>query len=366
MVSANNDPFISPGCIACTGPCNSKTFFNTLKCHKNCYYCFNPNQRDYEKWSRERYPWKQELRNDYESGIVYDCLSLTGGEPLLFFDDVVDFVSYTKQLYPSSHVRLYTSGELPNEKRATLLSKAGLDEIRFSIKFEDSVETQNLVLLNIEQANSIIKDVMVEMPVIPGSTTWMKELIASLDTIGIAGINLLEFCFPYNSWNEFKRRGFTIKNPPYGILYDYNYAGGLPVADSEEGALELMLFALKNGFNMGLHYCSLENKHRSEMRQRNATDASTSPCHELDQKDFLIKTIKVFGDEREITCKVLTSAECIHMIENSSEQSISFHPKFLRHLDNVPVNPLVSMNVLGQKDGVGYLRELALEVAKSR
>ena len=39
---------ISPACIACQTGVGSATFFVSLQCHRDCYYCFNPNQEDYE------------------------------------------------------------------------------------------------------------------------------------------------------------------------------------------------------------------------------------------------------------------------------------------------------------------------------
>ena len=35
---------ISPACVACQTGEGSATFFVSLQCHRDCYYCFNPNQ----------------------------------------------------------------------------------------------------------------------------------------------------------------------------------------------------------------------------------------------------------------------------------------------------------------------------------
>ena len=39
---------ISPACEACQLGVGSATFFISLRCHRSCFYCFNPNQEDYE------------------------------------------------------------------------------------------------------------------------------------------------------------------------------------------------------------------------------------------------------------------------------------------------------------------------------
>ena len=96
-------------------------------------------------------------------------------------------------------------------------------------------------------------DVMVEMPVIPGARTHLQQLFRQFEDVGIDGINLLEFCFPFCNWDEFARRGLTLKNPPFEVMYDYGYSGGLAVAGSEELALELMLWALDEDLGFGMH-----------------------------------------------------------------------------------------------------------------
>ena len=53
VVARNNDKSIyinriSPSCVACQTGIGSSTFFISLKCHRDCFYCFNPNQENYE------------------------------------------------------------------------------------------------------------------------------------------------------------------------------------------------------------------------------------------------------------------------------------------------------------------------------
>ena len=109
----------------------------------------------------------------------------------------------------------------------------------------------------------------VEMPVVPAELERMKLLLRQLDDLGVRGINLLELCYPHRNWGDFARRGLALKNPPFEVLYDYGYAGGMAVAGSEEACLELVLFALDEGLSLGVHCCTLDNKNRDQMLQRN-------------------------------------------------------------------------------------------------
>ena len=197
-------------------------------------------------------------------------------------------------------MRMYTSGDLLDEAGAKRLAEAGLREIRFSVKNDDGPEMQKRVLDAMALAGDFIEDVMVEMPIVPGTGDEMRELMRGFVAAGIDGMNLLEFCFPFARWEDSAERGFEVRNPPFDVMYDYSYSGGLPIAGSEELALELMLFAIDEGLGFGLHYCSLDNKHRSEMRLRNERGANMTPILTFDEGDFFLKCAKVYGDRKSV------------------------------------------------------------------
>lgn len=351
----------SKACVECTGSNGSETFSTTFKCHRDCYFCFNHNQADYDTFFREGCPWEEGLeRSARENEGKLACVGLTGGEPLLILDDSVRFLEKAREAFPGAHMRMYTSGDLLTEEAAIRLRDAGLEEIRFSVKDFDPEDLQERVLAAMELAKRYIPDVMVEMPIIPGTADRMKSLFKRFDEIGIKGINMLEFCFPFCNWEEFDKRGLLIRNPPFPIMYDYGYSGGLPIAGSEELILELMRYGMDEGLKFGMHYCSLENKHRSEMRQMNERGARIHPCFEFDRGDFFLKTAKVFGPDRDAAVRMLQALGCKDFMANDSEGSVSFPPRFAPQLKGTGVTPVASVCVL-EKDGKGsFLREVGL------
>ena len=137
---------------------------------------------------------------------------------------------------------------------------------------------------------------MVEMPVIPGTVNRMKALLDKLELANVDGINLLEFLFPLINPLEYRERGFKIKYRPYEVFYNYTYAGGLPISGSEENCLELLLYGISNSFKMGMHYCSLENKLFSQIYNQNI-NTKLLDYEVFSQKDFFIKTAKVYGNQ---------------------------------------------------------------------
>ena len=359
--------WLSKACVECTGVNGSETFSTTFKCHRNCYFCFNFNLADYDKYVQCGCPWEQELAAAHEAtGGKLAVIGLTGGEPLLNLDDSIAFLKRAGELFPNAHKRMYTSGDLLTPDGAKRLAQAGLDEIRFSIKQDDPCQLRETVLDNMKMAASYIKDVVVEMPIVPDTKEVMKDWMRRFAQNGIKGMNLLEFCFPFHSWEEFDKRGFALKNPPFDEMFDYGYSGGLAVAGSEELALELMVWALDEGLGFGLHYCSLENKHRSEIRQMNEPARNVHPIFEFDESDFFVKTAKVFGAQRDAARQILLDAQVQDVVEDDDDDTIAFAPRYASLFDGTDISPMIAFNVLDRDEQGRFLREVALKPYTSR
>lgn len=294
--------WLSPACLACRRGVGSETFFVSLQCTRQCYFCFNPNQADYELYTHEKRDIAGELRERHRAGARYRCLAVTGGEPLLHPEEVLDFLRTARELYPEAHLRLYTNGDLLDDAMIDRLAEAGLDELRLSVKPFEIEEDRERLYERLAAAVPRIPAVMVEMPVIPGSLDEMKGVLVRLDQLGAKGINLLEFCFPLFNAEEFRRRGFKLRRRPYPVLYNFWYAGGLPVAGSERECMDLLRFAADEGLALGVHYCSLDNKHTTQLYQQNRwfdvwNGAAQYPWVTFDDNDLLLKSARAFGLE---------------------------------------------------------------------
>lgn len=305
--------WISPACEACRTGLRTATFFVSLKCTRSCWFCFNPNQRDYERFLHEERDIASELRAAHERGFEYDCLAVTGGEPFLHQEKVLDFLHVARELYPKAHLRIYTCGDMVDEPLLERLRDAGLDELRFSVKLDDDFEIQGHVLTVLAQAVKVLPSVVVEMPAFPGSLSQMKELLLRLDEAGVSGINLLELCFPLHNAEAFAQRGLKLRKRPYRVLYDYWYGGGIPVAGSEAVALELLSFAAKSRLSMGVHYCSSDNKNTGQLFQQNVpflNGGALTARHAylgVDTRDYCLKCAKAFGAQAKQVAAILES-----------------------------------------------------------
>ncbi len=287
---------ISPACVACQTGVGSATFFTSLKCNRDCFYCFNPNQDNYAYYREHLNDNVAELNAAHKRGQQANHLALTGGEPLLHKPEAIRFFTTAKKNFPGVYTRLYTSGDYVDREILAALKETQLDEIRFSIRMRDLERGNNYVFDRITLAKEYIPHVMVEMPVLPGTFEVMKDVLVNLDRLGVCSINLLELCYPLNNAEIFKEKGLRVKGRPFRVIYDYWYAGGLPIAGSELECLNLIEFALDAGLRLGVHYCSLENKHTGQIYQQNSGH-SGSKIKFFSQRDYYLKSAKVFGED---------------------------------------------------------------------
>lgn len=350
---------LSNACVACTGSKGSKTFLLSLICNRNCYFCFNPNQVNYAEQHQSLSDWRAELDEYDAQGTKASHIALTGGEPLIHRDEALRFFETVHERYPAAHTRLYTTGDGLDASLLVALNKTQLTEMRFSIKMDDTPRAFDRTLGTIALARDYIPQVMVEMPAIPGTEEEMRSLLKRLDELGIYGVNLLEFCYPHHNWPEFSKRGFRVKNPPFPVLYDYGYAGGLPIAGSEELSLRLLDYALDQGMRLGVHYCSLENKHRDEIYQMNVPYAAAFKCYLLDPEDFFLKTIVAFGEDAQQLEPELTKAG-IPCEKDPEDDAIRFSPQYFEKVIDLDVRMFCSYNLVVLQEERAVLRELKL------
>lgn len=352
---------ISDACAACRTGADSYTGFISLRCHRDCYFCFNPNQDEYDLYSRRKKDWERELEWLHARQKTLRHIALTGGEPLLYKDDTVAYFKKARSLWPDIYMRLYTSGDLLDEGTLKQLRETRLNEIRFSLKLEDPPERMEQVYKAMALAREYIPAVMVEMPVLPDSERAMCAILDRLEELEIFGINLLEFCFPFNNAEMFRSRGYALRWPPYKTLYNFWYAGGLPVAGSELLALKLLDYAVKQQYRLNVHYCSLENKHFGQIYMQNTAAPLTDPTYCMSQRDFYLKTVKAFGPDAGRAEQILKKHRRTDYRMDRKLQFIQMSPSCAKLLQKEEMELGISYNVREYRDGEICTRELRID-----
>jgi pyruvate formate-lyase activating enzyme-like uncharacterized protein len=353
---------ISPSCQACAKGEKMLTFDISLKCHRQCFFCFNPNEPGYEYQREHTRDTVAELDALHASGCSFQHLALTGGEPLLFKEETVRFFQRARRNFPDAYTRLYTCGDHLEQETLQALQDARINEIRISIRIEDTGNAKRHTFDQIALAQHYIPNVMVEMPVLPGTLDEMKAILTELDQLGVFGINLLELCFPFHNVDEYRARGYHIRARPFRVLYNYGYVGGVvPVAGSEATCLDLIEFTLEEGLRLGVHYCSLENKHTSQVYFQNLRRFNPKLLH-LSQRDYFLKCAKVFGEGVAPTKQIFDRNGYHDCRFNNAYQFLEFHVSKIKMLDRLNMEVGISTNILEKSEGKVYLRELKVDV----
>jgi uncharacterized protein len=352
---------ISPSCIACQKGVGSATYFISLNCHRNCFYCFNPNQENYTYFTSHERDVCAELVAQSKDGQKLKHIALTGGEPLLHEEKCIDFFRTAKQYFPLAYTRLYTCGDSATEEILQTLAGAGLDEIRFSIRMHDLQKGHRHVFDRLALAKEHIPYVMVEMPVLPGTIEEMKAVLLELERLEIFSINLLEFCYPFTNTDVFKQRGYQVKNPPNRVLYNYWYAGGLPITLSELECLDLVEFAIDKNLQIGVHYCSLENKQTGQIYQQNHGQSIPETSY-FSQKDYFLKSAKVFGEDISPTLEIFKKKKYNRYSLNHEHNFLEFHVGKIKLLKAIDVEIGISTSVIEEREGEKVVRELKVDL----
>jgi pyruvate formate-lyase activating enzyme-like uncharacterized protein len=351
----------SRACEDCRKGYASSTFILTLDCNRDCFFCSNRNQENYEEHLGKIFDIEEEYENYIKNGMKFTSVAVTGGEPLLHPDMCISFYKKVKKTNKRTHTRLYTNGDLLDEKLLEKLSKY-LDEIRISAKDEKGVYDLSDLKEKLVLSKKYIKEVTVEMPVLPDSFDEMAALLNMLEKVEIFSINLLEFLFPWQNAEDYKELGYKIKNRPYKVLYKYNYAGGLPVDGSETTALRLIKYAAERSFNLGVHYCSLENKLTSQIYQQNIL-TKLSPLELMDLEDFFIKTAKTFGEDALKVRNILDENNICYYTFDESNESIEFRVSDICLLEGADVDEIGVSYLVTESNGVSkFLREIDIEI----
>ncbi len=132
------------------GKLNLQWFF-TNKCNFDCSYCKVPNSDSIDMTNEER---KKGLKNIYKK-FRPKSLSITGGEPTIKFDELIDFVSFARRL--GIFISLNTNGSLLNSERIKRLANAGLGYLSISYDGIPKKDNKNnLIFLNEASSYGII------------------------------------------------------------------------------------------------------------------------------------------------------------------------------------------------------------------
>ena len=133
------------------------------------------------------------------------------------------------------------------------------------------------------------------------------------------------------------------------------------MACSELVCLDLLEFAQAERLRLGVHYCSLENKHTAQLYQQNVGQRIPK-THLFSQKDYLLKSAKVFGKDVSVARSALQRNGLLRHAPQAHADFLEFHVDHIAALRDKDIEIGVSSSVVEQRSGGSYLRELQLDL----
>ena len=237
--------YLSPGCQICRQGAGL-VLFVTGRCERGCFYCpISEDRRGKDVAYADEQP-VGELADILSEGRAIGALGtgITGGEPLLRLDYVLDCIRALKEEFGSEHhIHLYT-GILPNRSVLERLVRAGLDEIRFHPPDEEWSDPVGLKEV-LEEAKALGLQAGVEIPAYKPAPQ-IVHAVREAD----AFLNLNELEFSETNFSRLMEEGFL----PLDL--------GCGAEGSEEMARGYLLDDIK------VHYCPSRFKDAVQLRER--------------------------------------------------------------------------------------------------
>jgi hypothetical protein len=237
----------SKGCELCQLGAKMVLFVTGL-CYRGCYYC---PLSDHRKGTDAVYANERLVRNDadvLEEARSMDALGtgITGGEPLLKLNRVLDYIRLLKSEFGSEHhIHLY-SALAPPDCTLDALACAGLDEIRFHPPLEEwDTFSSSRYCEALKYAKKLGLHAGVEIPAIKP----VPVIVEALKNLG-GFLNLNELEFSETNYDAMTSKGFIPLKTGYAAF------------GSREIALEIVSDELP------IYFCSSSSKDRVQLRER--------------------------------------------------------------------------------------------------
>lgn len=238
--------FLPRGCRICRKGAGL-VLFVTGECGRECPYCpLSEERRGKDRVFADESP-VQGIEDILEEARSIGALGtgITGGEPLLKLDLVLEYIAILKSEFGKKHhIHLYT-GLLPGREVLQRLKEAGLDEIRFHPPESDWTAAPGLKETLLE-AKALGLEAGVEIPAF-APAPGVVEAVRSAD----AFLNVNELEFTETNFPALVARGFLPQDLGAGAIGSYEIA-------KEHFLIE----------GLKVHYCPSRFKDAVQLRER--------------------------------------------------------------------------------------------------
>ena len=229
------------GCRPCLQGLGSNLAM-TLKCNRNCFFCFNPKPRTATMSVHGRSVGSLKEGVELLASLGVKSVGISGGEPLLEKKKVLAFARALRRSFGRSlRIGLYTNGDLLSTRVLRELKSAGVSGLRLNLAANGYDAAPAALALG------FFIDVEVEIPMIPEDKGRVLVLLGQLDELGCRHLILHELFA--SAANVARMEGRCAHKRRAGLTWS-------GVESSEEAALEVLLAAVRTKRKISVYYCS--------------------------------------------------------------------------------------------------------------
>jgi pyruvate formate-lyase activating enzyme-like uncharacterized protein len=278
---------LSPGCICCKNgewDCS----FITHTCNLNCEFCISPSLPDSRIPVSAYGKTLGETVNNYKKANITG-ISFSGGEPFLYFPEIITRLEALKQELPDNYYWVYTNGTLAHKEQIDLLADVGINEIRY-----DTAATgyNNDKILNIiEYSAKKIAHVTVEIPVVLRDKDVLVSAIPDYVSAGVTYLNLHELMKEHNTPSQHLENENFIQ-----CIFEDGHTTEISL-DSRLVVKDIVRRMIDSKTAINLNFCSIMNKLRQLRKRRNNLIQVIKQPHEKVVDEEYLETIFIFRDK---------------------------------------------------------------------
>ena len=214
----------------------------TLKCNRDCFFCFNPKSRAAGMSVHGRSVRDLKEGVGLLGSLGVRSVGISGGEPLLEKAKVLALARALRRRFGRSlRIDLYTNGDLLTVPVLKSLKAAGVSGLRMNLAANGYDPAPAALALG------AFRDVEVEIPMIPEDKGKVLVLLGQLEELGCRHLILHELFA--SAANVSRMEGRCAHERRSGLTWS-------AVADSEAAALEVLLEAARAKRKLSVYYCS--------------------------------------------------------------------------------------------------------------
>lgn len=270
---------LSPGCQACkdgTWDC----IFITMRCNLNCPFCYSPSAAPPDFSGSVFGATPDEMARNYRKTRIHG-ISFSGGEPFLQPQKLLEWVTGMREAFPGAYIWVYTNGLLLDLEILRQLADLRLNELRFNTAATGY--THPTVMGNIQQAVTLIPNVTVEIPAIPEQDQQLLNSLAEWARHGVKYLNLHELIYEPGTPSA------SLAGPRQALITpDHHFTQVHP--QSRLLTLKVMERVYKEGLNLAVNDCSMQNKLRQVRGRRLSLTPLTRQLHEKALPDGMMES----------------------------------------------------------------------------